>query len=206
MPPQDYAHRRRNQVKPRGGAGRRFFTLRGGRILEHRAFFDSFDLVQQLPGQDLAPALAPSVRDAMPQRVDRIRFAPRNDASISAPPNHVCFIAPAMLNHAAPRPYYPITGLKDGRKHTMKIALLVLLGLVLGAVGGAVLGVAAGLAWVALFNTTSFEGYSGMLVFLTFMPLGAAIGGLGGALLFAVIALRDGEIAIEQQRARRRHR
>ena len=88
----------------------------------------------------------------------------------------------------------------------MKIALLVLLGLALGAVGGAVLGVGAGLAWVALFNTSSFEGYSGMLVFLTFMPLGAAIGGLGGALLFAVIALRDGEIAIEQQRARRRHR
>ena len=88
----------------------------------------------------------------------------------------------------------------------MKIALLVLLGLALGAVGGAVLGVGAGLAWVALFNTSSFEGYSGMLVFLTFMPLGAAIGGLGGALLFAVIALRDGEIAVEQQPARRRHR
>ena len=59
-----------------------------------------------------------------------------------------------------------------------------------------------GFAWVALFNTSSFEGYSGMLVFLTFMPLGAAIGGLGGALLFAVIALR----AVEQQPARRRHR
>jgi len=88
----------------------------------------------------------------------------------------------------------------------MKIALLVLLGLALGAVGGAVLGVGAGLAWVALFNTSGFEGYSGMLVFLTFMPLGAAIGGLGGALLFAVIALRDGEIAVEQQPARRRHR
>jgi hypothetical protein len=88
----------------------------------------------------------------------------------------------------------------------MKIALLVLLGLALGAVGGAVLGVGAGLAWVALFNTSSFEGYSGMLVFLTFMPLGAAIGGLGGALLFAVIALRDGEIAVEHEPARRRHR
>jgi hypothetical protein len=79
----------------------------------------------------------------------------------------------------------------------MKIALLVLLGLVLGALGGA--GIGAGLAWVEFFKTTSFEGYSGMLVFFTFMPLGAVIGGLGGALLFGVIAIRDAEIAIERE-------
>ena len=54
----------------------------------------------------------------------------------------------------------------------MKIALLVLLGLLLGALGGAALGIGAGLAWVELFKTTSFEGYSGTLVFFTFMPLG----------------------------------
>jgi hypothetical protein len=42
-----------------------FFTLRGGRILEHRAFFDSFDFVQQLLGQDLTNTFAASVRDAM---------------------------------------------------------------------------------------------------------------------------------------------
>ena len=36
-----------------------------------------------------------------------------------------------------------------------------------------------------------------MLVFFTFMPLGAVIGGLGGALLFGVIAARDAEIAVE---------
>jgi hypothetical protein len=84
----------------------------------------------------------------------------------------------------------------------MKIALLVLLGLVLGVLGGAALGVGAGLAWVEIFKTSSFEGYSGMLVFFTFMPLGAAIGGLGGALLFGVIAARDAEIAIEQEPAR----
>jgi hypothetical protein len=83
----------------------------------------------------------------------------------------------------------------------MKIALLVLLGLVLGALGGAALGVGAGLAWIEIFN--SFEGYSGMLVFLTFMPLGGAIGGLGGALLFGVIAIRDAEIALEREPARR---
>jgi uncharacterized protein len=44
-----------------------FFTLRGGRILVHRSFFDSFDLVQQLLGQDLTDAFAASVRDAMQQ-------------------------------------------------------------------------------------------------------------------------------------------
>jgi Na+/glutamate symporter len=85
----------------------------------------------------------------------------------------------------------------------MKIALLVLLGLVLGALGGAALGVGAGLAWVEIFKTSSFEGYSGMLVFFTCMPLGAVIGGLGGALLFGVIAIRDAEIAIEKESARR---
>jgi hypothetical protein len=86
----------------------------------------------------------------------------------------------------------------------MKIALLVLLGLVLGVLGGAALGIGAGLAWVAVFKTTSFEGYSGMLVFFTFMPLGAAIGGLGGAVLFGVIAMRDAQIALEREPARRR--
>ena len=81
--------------------------------------------------------------------------------------------------------------------------MLVLFGLLLGALGGAALGIGAGLAWVELFKTSNFEGYSGMLVFFTFMPLGAAIGGVGGALLFGVIAIRDAEIAIEQGRRNR---
>ena len=85
----------------------------------------------------------------------------------------------------------------------MKIALLVLLGLLLGALGGAALGIGAGLAWVELFKTSNFEGYSGMLVFFTFMPVGAAIGGIGGAVLFGVIAIKDAEIAIERAPARR---
>jgi hypothetical protein len=85
----------------------------------------------------------------------------------------------------------------------MKIALLALLGLILGALGGAALGVGAGLAWVEIFKTSSFEGYIGMLVFFTFMPLGAAIGGLGGALLFGVIAARDAEIALSREPAHR---
>jgi hypothetical protein len=85
----------------------------------------------------------------------------------------------------------------------MKIALLVLLGLVLGALGGAALGIGAGLAWVEIFKTSSFEGYSGMLVFFTFMPLGAPIGGIGGALLFGLLAVRDAAIAIEREPVRR---
>jgi hypothetical protein len=87
----------------------------------------------------------------------------------------------------------------------MKIALLVLLGLVLGALGGAALGIGAGLTWIEFSGITSFEGYSGMLVFFTFMPLGAAIGGLGGAALFGLIAMRDAAIAIEREPARRRN-
>ena len=35
-----------------------FFTLRGGRILIHRSFFNSFDFLQQLLGQDLTGAYA----------------------------------------------------------------------------------------------------------------------------------------------------
>jgi hypothetical protein len=86
----------------------------------------------------------------------------------------------------------------------MKIALLALLGLVFGALGGAALGIGAGLAWVEIFQTTDFEGYSGMLVFFTFMPVGAILGGLGGAFLFGMLAWRDNEIAIEREPARRR--
>ena len=85
----------------------------------------------------------------------------------------------------------------------MKVALLALLGLIFGALGGAALGIGAGLAWVEIFKTTNFEGYSGMLVFFTFMPLGAMIGGLGGATLFGVMAVRNAEIAIEREPIRR---
>jgi hypothetical protein len=88
----------------------------------------------------------------------------------------------------------------------LKIALLGLLGLVLGALGGAALGIGAGLAWTEIFNTSNFEGYSGMLVFFTFMPLGAGIGGLAGALLFGVMAARDNEIAIEREPMHRHDR
>ena len=86
----------------------------------------------------------------------------------------------------------------------MKVALLALLGLILGALGGAALGIGAGLLWVQLFKTTAFEGDRGMLVFFTFMPLGAILGGLGGAFLFGLLAFRDNEIAIEREPIRQR--
>ncbi len=85
----------------------------------------------------------------------------------------------------------------------MKIALLSLFGLVLGALGGAVLGIGAGIAWVEIFKTTNFEGYSAMLVFFTFMPVGAAIGATAGAILFGIMAARDSQIAIEREPSRR---
>ncbi|MGY8666363.1 hypothetical protein Q3C01_28990 [Bradyrhizobium sp. UFLA05-109] len=81
----------------------------------------------------------------------------------------------------------------------MKIALLGVLGLFLGSLGGAALGIGAGLAWVEIFKTTNFEGYSGMLVFFTFMPLGAGIGGITGAVLFSLLAMRDDAIAVERE-------
>jgi hypothetical protein len=101
-------------------------------------------------------------------------------------------IAPAVTHHKA----------FSGREEHMKIALLALLGLALGALGGAALGIGVGLAWVEIFKTTSFERYNDVLVFFTFMPLGATMGAIGGALLFGVIAIRDSEIAIEREPVR----
>jgi len=113
------------------------------------------------------------------------------------------FFRAALNLAAAAATHHGLKRTWTGETTLMKIALLVLLGLVLGALGGAALGIGAGLAWVEIFKTAGFEGYSGMLVFFTFMPLGAAIGGLGGAALFGVIALRDAEIAIEREPLRR---
>lgn len=87
----------------------------------------------------------------------------------------------------------------------MKVVLLACLGLFLGTLGGAALGIGAGLAWVELFKTTSFEGYSGMLVFFTFMPAGAAIGGIGGAVGLGALAIRDAAVASHREPATSRH-
>lgn len=79
----------------------------------------------------------------------------------------------------------------------MKVASLILLGLVLGLLGGGALGLGAGVAWVEFFRTANIEGYSAMLVFFTFMPIGALIGGVTGAILFGIAASRPIELRIE---------
>ena len=71
----------------------------------------------------------------------------------------------------------------------MKAAGLGCLGFVLGAIVGGVIGIALGFVWINVFNTSDFEGYSGMLVFFTFMPIGVILGILGAAAL-AAVALR----------------
>jgi hypothetical protein len=64
------------------------------------------------------------------------------------------------------------------------------LGFFLGAIVGGVIGVALGFAWTSFFHTSDFEGYSGMLVFFTFMPIGTIIGGILGAAGLAALASR----------------
>jgi len=73
----------------------------------------------------------------------------------------------------------------------MKIATLGCLGLILGAIVGGAIGVGLGFAWTAFFHTTSFEGYSGMLIFFTFMPIGTIVGGMLGGVGLGLVAARD---------------
>jgi len=51
-----------------------FFTLKDRRILEHRAFLDSFDLVQQLVGRDLTDELFPLLDSTAPAPAGRCRW------------------------------------------------------------------------------------------------------------------------------------
>ena len=74
----------------------------------------------------------------------------------------------------------------------MKIALLALVGLVLGAIAGGAIGIGAGLAWTAIFHTSNFEGYSGMLVFFGFAPAGLFIGAIAGAVALGMVGARSG--------------
>jgi len=73
----------------------------------------------------------------------------------------------------------------------MKVATLGCLGLILGAIVGGAIGVGLGFAWTAFFHTTSFEGYSGMLIFFTFMPIGAIVGGMLGGVGLGLVTARD---------------
>jgi hypothetical protein len=72
----------------------------------------------------------------------------------------------------------------------MQVGCLAVIGLFLGALFGAAIGVGLGLACVKIFNVSDREGYAGMLVFLTFMPLGAIVGGLGGAVGLGLLAAK----------------
>jgi len=42
-----------------------------------------------------------------------------------------------------------------------------------------------------MFHTTSFEGYSGMLVFFAFMPIGIIVGAVAGAVGLGLLVSRD---------------
>jgi len=55
---------------------------------------------------------------------------------------------------------------------------------------GAMFGVGLGFAYTKIFNVSDFEGYSRMLIFFTFMPLGAIAGGLGGAIILGMVGAR----------------
>jgi len=77
----------------------------------------------------------------------------------------------------------------------MKAAGSGCFGFILGAILGGVIGVALGFAWTSIFHTSDFEGYSGMLVFYSFMPAGIILGGLAGAVGLAVLAARSDEQA-----------
>jgi hypothetical protein len=73
----------------------------------------------------------------------------------------------------------------------MKV-VLALVGLLLGAIGGGVIGVGAGFLWTTVFHTSDFEGYSGMLVFTAFMPIGIIVGAVLGAAGLVYLASREG--------------
>ena len=73
----------------------------------------------------------------------------------------------------------------------MKIVFPGLVGFFLGAMLGGVLGVILGLVYTHAAHTTAREGYAGMVVFLTFMPLGILLGGAIGAVGLGYLASRD---------------
>lgn len=72
----------------------------------------------------------------------------------------------------------------------MKIVLLGLLGLFLGLIAGGAIGVGVGVICVQVFQVSNFEGGAGMLVFFVFMPAGAILGGIAGAVLLGWIGAR----------------
>ena len=71
----------------------------------------------------------------------------------------------------------------------MKV-MLAFVGLFLGAIAGGAIGVGAGFLWTTVFHTSDFEGYSGMLVFTAFMPIGIIVGAVLGAAGLVYLASR----------------
>ena len=72
----------------------------------------------------------------------------------------------------------------------MKVFLLGFLGLILGLVAGGAIGVGIGSICVEVFEVSKFEGGAGMMVFFTFMPIGAILGGILGAWLLGRLGAR----------------
>ena len=73
----------------------------------------------------------------------------------------------------------------------MKVGALGCVGLFLGAIVGGIIGIGCGLLWTTVSHTNFFEGYSGMPVFFTFMPIGMLVGVLIGAVGLGFLAFRD---------------
>lgn len=71
----------------------------------------------------------------------------------------------------------------------MKV-VLAFVGLFLGAIAGGAIGVGAGFLWTTVFHTSDFEGYSGMLIFTGFMPVGIVVGAVLGASGLVYLASR----------------
>ena len=73
----------------------------------------------------------------------------------------------------------------------MNVGMAGCFGLFFGAIVGGIIGIGLGFAWISFFHTTSFEGYSGMLVFYSLMPVGTIVGALVGAFGLGMVAARD---------------
>ena len=69
-----------------------------------------------------------------------------------------------------------------------KTALCTVAGAVAGSLAGLLLGYMVGTAYVELFNVSSFEGYSGYVMFYCFMVPGIPVGGFLGGLVAGLFA------------------
>jgi hypothetical protein len=68
------------------------------------------------------------------------------------------------------------------RKDLLRLAMLALIGLLLGAIAGGVIGIGCGLVFTSVFPTRPSDADSGLLIFLTFLPIGVVSGAISGAI------------------------